>query len=911
MNSELKYIIHSSTATAADHLLGGKAKALAALQQEQMPVPAWFVVTPHAFLDSLTDTQRVALSRAPDAAAIRKVIAEFRMSDIVNAEIDNALRLLCQNGERVAVRSSASDEDGAVFSFAGQLDSFLFVAGPDVADKVAAVWRSGFSERIIRYRAENGLDIAPRAPAALVQRMINADTAGVAFGADPVSGRRSVAVVSAVFGLGNALASGETDADTWQVSRDGEIIQREIACKTTAWRCNPHQPEGISAVVISDAEAHQPVLSDAQVRAVARLARRASHHFKQPQDIEWAVAAGQLYLLQSRPITTLPGMADPDGVLNLWDNSNIAESYGGVTTPLTFSFARRCYEEVYRQFCRLMLVPETDIARSDQVFRHMLGLIRGRVYYNLLNWYRVLALLPGFRLNRRFMEQMMGVKEGLPAELLAEFEHASVRARLRDTFNLSRTVTGLILNHFRLPRRIAEFYVRLADALRNPQPALCDLRMDELAQYYRRLEAQLLTRWDAPLINDFFAMIFFGAVRVLTGKWCGDTDGTMPNNLLAGAGGIISAEPVQRIREMAQSIADDVLFTDALCASSLAELQPMLAQRSAFAAQYENYLARFGDRCLDELKLESATLHDDPLPLLRAVGQAARRWRNGERPVSVATLLRAEAEQKTGAMLSRHPARRLIFNRVMQHACARVRERENLRFERTRLFGRVRRIFVELGERLFAQRLLDAPRDVFYLEIEEVLGFIAGTTTTTDLKFLVLVRKAEFARYAHADAPADRFATFGAVHQGNEFQAIHNAAVDADEGKATETRRGLGCCPGLVRGRVRVITDPRSAILQQGEILVAERTDPGWIMLFPTAAGLLVERGSLLSHSAIVAREMGIPAIVSLPGITQWLTTGDEVEFNGSTGIVCRIAANKSGGSGEESSETSCLKVGV
>ena len=136
--------------------------------------------------------------------------------------------------------------------------------------------------------------------------------------------------------------------------------------------------------------------------------------FGQPQDIEWAIENGSLYLLQSRPITTLRNIPDPDGALNIWDNSNITESYNGVTSPLTFSFARSVYEGVYRQFCRILRVPQRKIEANDLTFRCMLGLIQGRIYYNLLNWYRVLALLPGFTVNRRFMEQMMGVRESLP-----------------------------------------------------------------------------------------------------------------------------------------------------------------------------------------------------------------------------------------------------------------------------------------------------------------------------------------------------------------------------------------------------------------------------------------------------------------------------------------------------------------
>jgi pyruvate,water dikinase len=186
---------------------------------------------------------------------------------------------------------------------------------------------------------------------------------------------------------------------------------------------------------------------------------------------------------------------------------------------------------------------------------------------------------------------------------------------------------------------------------------------------------------------------------------------------------------------------------------------------------------------------------------------------------------------------------------------------------------------------LHALDFLEQPRDVFYLELNEALGFVGGTATCTDLKGLVALRKAEFERYRDMPPPADRFETRGVVYQGNDFQGKGGAAAATDGDRLY----GLGCCPGVVRGPVRVVTDPRRAALTGGDILVAERTDPGWIMLFPSAAGLLVERGSLLSHSAIVAREMGIPAIVSLAGVTRWLKDGDWVELNGGTGVVVRL----------------------
>ena len=860
--------------------LGGKAAALAELMAAGLPVPEWFVVDPTAFEDSLN----APLAEEEEAAAVARALHTLAPSAALRQALNE--RLAQAGAMRWAVRSSALDEDGAQHSFAGQLESWLNVPAKDVARRVADVWRSGFAARVWAYRRAAGLSPRPNAPAVLVQRMLDADAAGVAFAADPISGRRDVVVVSAVHGLGSSLVGGEADADTWRVDASGKILEHQPASVRLAHRCDPSSADGLRVEALPEAGV---ALLDAQVREVATLARAASRHFGRPQDIEWALADGKLYLLQSRPVTTLGGAPDPQGERNLWDNSNIAESYGGITTPLTFSFARSAYESVYREFCRILHVPESVIRAHDTTFRRMLGLIRGRVYYNLLSWYRILALLPGFALNQRFMEQMMGVREGLPADIAAELAGKSGSARLLDGLRLSGTLFGLLANHFLLAGKMRRFYRRLDEALATAD-ALESMSANALVQHYHELERRLLTRWDAPLINDFYAMLFYGVLRKLGQGWCGDAAESLHNDLLAGEGGMISAEPVQRMRAMAMLLAEDEALITLLCEGEPHSLEAALATRPAFAAAWQAYLAKFGDRCLDELKLESATLHDDPLLLMRSVGQLARHLRQqaatGTEARQVDSEIRARASERVEALLAEHPWRRRVFGWVLSHARARVRDRENLRFERTRLFGRVRRVFVELGRRLYAEDRLNEPRDVFYLRVDEILDFVEGTAVTTDLKALVALRRAEFAGYAHMETPADRFETFGMVYQGNHFRAPLESDVTADSG---DVLKGIGCCPGVVRGPVRVVRDPRAAMLLPGEILVAERTDPGWVMLFPAAAGLLVERGSLLSHSAIVAREMGIPAVVSVPGLTRTLRAGEWVEFDGSSGIIRRL----------------------
>lgn len=844
----------SSVSDPDPHLLGGKAATLARLAVAGLSSPVWIAVTPAAF----------AAARAQDTAA------EWALPADLAAELDAWLVAHAPPGTLWAVRSSAADEDGGESSFAGQLSSFLNVARADVPARVVDVWRSAFTPHLLAYRRERGLQGPPAPPAVLIQRMVPAQAAGIAFSADPVSGRRGVAVVAAVRGLGAGLATGAQSGDAWHVDRDGVIIQATLL------------------------DAAAPVLPESTVQAVAALARACAARLGRPQDIEWAWDGAQVHLLQSRPITTLGELSDPDGVYTLWDNSNIVESYGGTTTPLTYSFARRAYQEVYQELCRILGVPRGMIAARSAVFANLIGYIRGRIYYNLLNWYRVLALLPGFKANRSFMEQMMGVKESLPAEIVADLAAATWQDRLLDRLRLGRAMLGLVVAYATLGRRRAAFYARLDNAL-GQMPDLSRWRADELVAYYRRLESELLPRWDAPLVNDFFAMIFYGVLRKLTGAWCGDAAGTLQNDLLTGQGGMISAEPAALVRELAR-LAQDVEattpgFVARLCSGSLSDILPALEGQPAFAAAYRAYLERFGERCLNELKLESATLHDDPLPLLRAVGRLAAgqgddlRAHRAEGGDSTA----AQAEARAAQAMSGKPLRRVLFGWVLAQARERVRDRENLRFERTRVFGRARRVLHALGERLYAAGALDDPADVFYLEVAEVTGWVEGTVTCTNLRGLVGVRKVEAATWATLPAPPPRFATFGGVYEGNRFAPLTPPIV-----LSGELQRGIGASPGRVQGRARVVRNPLDAALVQGDIVVAEHTDPSWILILPLASALVVARGSLLSHAAIVARELGIPAVVGLSGAPEWLRDGDQVEVDGAAGTVRRLGGGDS-----------------
>lgn len=805
--------------------VGGKAAALSFLVAQGFTVPPFLMVSPAAFTGETLDASALA-------------------------EID---RLIAGLGEApFAVRSSAVEEDGAAHSHAGQFLSLLNVATADIAAAVEKVWRSGAAESVQTYREARGLTAEGGRPAVIIQKQVKARAAGVLFTADPVRRDPGLIVISAIAGLGDRLVGGEEDGDDYVLAKaDGRIVA---------------QPEG-------------GVLSAADLAKLHALALQAEAAFGRPQDMEWAFEGEDLFALQSRPITTRIDRSAaasplPDPGIIIFDNSNIIESYPGVVAPLTYSFAQYAYARVYRMFVRMVGVGEDRISANAAVFENMLGRLDGRVYYNLLNWYRVLAMLPGFALNRAHMETMMGVSEPLPdavAEALIA-RPSGLAARLREYGRMAQGALALVRHGFGLRRMIAGFYKRLDAALERPAHALEAMPLSELAREYRRIEVSLLDRWDAPLINDFLCMMAFGASRKLLGKWAGEAGIRLHSDILIGQGDIVSAEPARLIRDMGQLIKADAQAIEALAQGD----DTILARRADLGRLITHYIDRFGDRCTEELKLESLSLHDERAPLLKAIAASAR-------SPAHAALRTGDPLASLGELLAGRPIKSLIAKRLMVWTKNRVRDRENLRFERTRIFGRARRLFLCCGKEMTAAGLISDPRDVLLLTIQEVLGSIEGFGVSTDLKGLVAMRRREMQEWSDRADPPERVTINGPA------SAYVRSPGRRHEPRSSDRRRnGTGCSAGRVTATASVVEDPRKQIVKPGEILVARHTDPGWIAAFSNASAIVVERGSLLSHSAIVARELGIPCVVGLKGAMQWIASGETLTVDGASGLVSK-----------------------
>jgi len=850
------WIIHHDEAVAGDASparIGGKAAALAALSD--FDVPPWFAITPDAF-EAGTDERREDLERA-----------------IVDAfdRLAGAFASSADAPPLVAVRSSATVEDGADRSHAGQFESLLRVPRAELLEAVRRVRASAGGERVRVYRGETD-DAAAPAMAVLVQRMIEPICAGVAFTRDPVTGDATT-IVTAVAGTAEGLVGGAASGAAARVD----------------------DPDADDSPVVFD-EAERPRgFDDGLVVRIARLANAVAERRGGPQDLEWAFDGRTVHLLQARPVTGAPG-----GRLRVWDDSNIAESYEGVTAPLTCSFIRMAYANVYRTFCRVMGVPASVRSANEDVFGHMLGFHRGRVFYDLVNWYRLIAMLPGYRLNATFMEQMMGVRESLPAEARAAVAAGASGGPLTDGVRLARSLASLTWRHVRLSASIRSFERMIERALGDetaaPGITLEEAGVDELIDHYRRLERDVLPRWDAPILNDFFCMIHVGLLRSLCARAVGDEAAGLHNDLLMEVGEVVSIEPTRRVEAIAGLVRDanDAALLASFDRDEPAVVMERLEAHPAIRSAIDGYLRDFGDRCLQELKLERATLRDDSTPLLRSIAAAARRPAR-ERPSGPDPRATAARERLAAALRGR-PLSRAAVAFVLPRARARVRDRENLRFARTRVFGRVRRLVAMLGRRYETLGLLERAEDVFMLEIDEVLGLATGVATIGDPKELVTLRRTWRARWLDEPPLPSRFETRGSVEPLRPIVRPAPASASAVTGPDDEGRlRGIGCCRGLVRGRARVVTDPMGVELAPGDVLIASRTDPGWVMLFAAASAIAVEHGSILSHTSIVARELGVPCVVAVAGLLEAVRDGATVELDGSAGTV-RVVVEPAGG---------------
>ncbi|MCP4660413.1 MAG: phosphoenolpyruvate synthase [bacterium] len=906
----------SSQVTAAQlPLVGGKGVNLARLIGFSQPVPPWYAITTEAFrrtlehggLDRRIAERRQAITAPsgdgdPQSEDGVREIRQWIQDSELPPELDEAIARCHEQsipaGALVAVRSSAPAEDAATDSFAGLHDSFLFVRGDEaLRAAVKQVWASAYNQRALAYRRARGISLDDVAVAVVVQQMVDATTSGVMFTVNPNTADVHEVVVSSLWGAGEGLVSAGLDADTFVVDKATRTIRTELATKEEQLTLDEAAGGGLRRQPVPAADRDRSSLSEEQVRELTVAGIAIERAFGRPQDVEFSFdREGRPFIVQARPVTTVEEYGPAAGNQLVWDNSNIIESYSGVTTPMTFSVIRRAYTIVYHCFAEVMGIAADTVRRNESTFANMLGLFRGQVYYNLRNWYRLIRLFPGYQYNAAFMESMMGVQQ---STRFGEDEPSAPGWRHRYFVELPallRLVGRSVWNFLRIRRLVGGFEEHFRTHYdRWSTMDFSALAPHELMAVYQDMEERMLRHWKAPIINDFFVMVFYGTLKKLCVTWCGDAGGSLQNDLVCGEGGIESTEPTRMLITLAHQASRDPELRALLLERAPAELAAELPGDGRFAAFSESirrYLDLYGFRCVNELKLEEYSLRDRPAFLYQMIRNYLalpdQEALDVERAHERERRIRRQAEKTAfGALGHGLLPRRLIFRRVLANARLGVKNRENMRFARTRIYGLLRELLRAAGDCLRREGILDATDDVFYLTIDELADFIKGTAVTTDLAALAALRRREFDAYRddRERFPDDRFETFGMAYHRNRFKGRPVAAKGGREGHL----EGIGCCPGVVTGAVKVLRSPAEDASLAGEILVAERTDPGWVPLYPAVSGLLIERGSILSHSAIVAREMGIPTIVAIPGLTAALESGRYVTMDGKAGTVCLV----------------------
>ncbi|MDF7799919.1 PEP/pyruvate-binding domain-containing protein [Pontiellaceae bacterium B1224] len=874
----MKHLFHPDPALTELPIIGGKGINLHRLQQKH-PVPDWVALPTSVFFQCLESNNLSGKT----ADEIQELILSADLPAQLTAELDEIF-----GDAFVSVRSSSADEDGAEHSFAGIHESYLYVKGaPSIIDHIRKVWASGYQERALAYRKENDLPLHPVPMAVIIQRMVDAETSGVVFTADPNTRNPHVMILSALYGLGEGLVSAGLEADHIEFNKRSGEFKTTVATKETRYAFDAKTGAGICECPVEDALRNQPALSEPQLQQLAETALAIEKEYRCPQDIEFCFdASGKLFILQTRAITTVDEYGPAAGNQQVWDNSNIIESYSGVTSPMTFSFIRHAYSVVYNCFSEVMGIPRKTIEENQGVYRNMLGLFEGQVYYNLQNWYRLIQQFPGYAYNKAFMESMMGVKDVADSGN-GDKKASAYRRNCIELPKLLRLVFRMLHRFMCLKKLVPEFNQHF-DHYYGQWAALNfkELPPHDLMQIYDDMEKHLLRNWKTPIINDFYVMVFYGTLKGCCSKWCGDENGTLQNNLICGEGDIESTVPTRILMKLAADIKADPelakLFTESTPEKLLATVpqeQPQIAEAVT------DYLNRYGFRCMNELKLEEPSLHETPEFVYQMIANYVLM---DDALLDTAAMderenaIRAEAEQEAFAPLS--GIKKMFFRFSLKHARRGVKNRENMRFARTKIYGLLRQLLNAVGENLTREHIIDASQDIYYLTVDEVWDFVKGTAVTTHLRDLIALRQTEFEGYRKsATPPDDHFETYGMAYNRNRFKNHERAAeVETENG----TLRGIGCSPGSVEGIARVIHSPRDDIRLNGEILVAARTDPGWVPLYPSVSGILIERGSILSHSAIVAREMGIPAIVGIPNLLKEIKDEQPLHMDATTGQV-------------------------
>lgn len=849
-------------------LVGGKAVNLGVMTRAGLPVPpgvcvtteAYRRVTEHAGLDAVIGELRDAPRSALPALAARA--REIVLRAPVPADIASAVRRAADGP--VAVRSSATAEDLPHASFAGQQDTYLNVIGEEaVLDAVRKCWASLWTDRAVTYRAANDVDHGTVRLAVVIQRMVQAETAGVMFTANPVTGTRRQAVIDAAPGLGESVVSGLVNPDHFVVDpASGRILDRRLGDKTLTVR--PLPGGGVEHVPTGDARA---CLSDERLRALAALGAKVEAVYGAPQDTEWAIdSGGVLWLTQARPITTLYPLPERrGGGVRAYFNVSVAQGVYRPFTPMGMS----AFKAVSSGAARLAGFPVAEPTAGSVAFAEA----GGRLFVDAT---AILRSSPG----RTIAPRLLDVMEARSATIMRGlFDDPRFSLTRRSWLPFLRRLTRIALHH-RVPIQLAQALLSPARARHRAARAADDLlvrlspppgaSVPERADHVARMLATRSVTQIAPrmLPVPLAGFLMLALAACLLG------DRARPGELqtvLRGLPHNVTTEMDLALWHLAEQIRANPETARLFLETPPADLFRVDGSRE-LPQELTAFLARYGDRAVAEIDLGLPRWSEDPTHVIGMIANYLRLKDPELAPDRLFAKGAAEAERTIRELGRRAgPVRGPLVRFALGRTRALAGLRELPKFAIVRVFAALRAQIAGIGADLARGGLLDAPEDVFFVTLAE-----AGSGA--DLRETVTARRETYGRELRR-----RHLPRILLSDGTEPEAV---APPVPEAAGEKGLSGTPASAGVATGPARVVLDPVGAHVEPGEILVCPSTDPGWTPLFLTAGGLVMEMGGANSHGAVVAREYGIPAVVGVAHATDRLTSGAQITVDGSTGTV-------------------------
>ncbi len=790
----------------------------------------------------------------------RAIIGNSDIAELAAQIVEQARRLDLPLHGLWAVRSSATNEDGSHASFAGVYRTRLGIPLEEMGLAVKDLWLSVWDERVLNYHATSGLSGPPPAMAVVIQPLLEARAAGVAYSIHPLTGRATQVVINSVAGLAAALVDGRVTPDQYVVemaenSQPIRICERTVTGQTQALRVTG---QGLCEVPLSEDAVGRATLSDDQLFDLARTVKQIEKAFGHSVDLEWLFDDHGLWLLQARPISDLtrPRLLTNDDCE--WSRANFKETLPELPSPLGLSFLELFME-------RYILAPYRRLGCQIPEGVSSVRTFQGRPYINMTLFHSLITQLRG---DPSLLTEQMG------GEVLARVPEAHPLG----WFTLARAGIVMMAEMRKAvkcgPAWFADMKEMAAenrsDQLQSVSGEVAALRLDAIGQW---LDEHELTFGIAGGVSQCLQ-----ALGGVLPRWLGEDWRALLNGALQGQAAVISAQQIVRLAEIADMVRRDPQATSWFTAE---EWDPVEVRRRLNGTDvlraFNRYLDDYGHRGVGESDPMSPRFADRP-ELLLAVLRTQILAPTSITPVDILqrqTVVRARALTEIRTRFGWRFHRWVIFSWWYRRLCQFFALREANRHHLMYYSAAARSLLLRLGEWLVERRQLSSQEDIFYLTIEARADLLAGRSR--DWGEMIRARRAERDWYATISVP-DTIRDWNAVVRGTD-----TSSVVAPDG----IFHGIPISAGQVVGPVRFLRSMEDwSQVCHGDILVVSVIDPGMAPLFGVAAGLVAEMGGTLSHGAIIAREYGLPAVANVPGITTRLKEGDRISLDAGRGEI-------------------------